>query len=286
MFSRFTDRRIIAAQARFAAVPSGALPGPDSVAGLLLWLKADAILGLNDGDNVTSWVSSEGNAYNFTKPAYVSGFPTYQAGVLNGLPVVRHVGAGSVNKRLNFPHSLAAGHNLSPTSPTMFAVMAWKTATAGLFRRGPGIRQSATIGFGAVRNNGGVAGEYTTALCGINGVSTYVGAHGTGVPEPAGEANGVFFVAEIARVTGSGWGFWVNGVQIGGFSTDLNLTVNADGTPFSTSTFFDTGIAITDGLTREDHDLAEVSLHDHALTALERAQIRASYGQKYAIAVS
>lgn len=248
-------------------------------AGLVLQLKADAIVGLNNGDNVTSWVSSEGNAFTFTKPAYVSGVPTYQTNIVNGKPVVRHVGSASVNKRLTCNNAA-----FFLTNPTHFAVMAWKTATLGLFRRGPGMRPQSTVGYGFSRS-GGTADEYTTALSGIAGVANTVGAHGVGQAEPAREQNGVFFVAEEARVAGLGWGLWINGVQTGGYHTDSNITAGAGLNVYSTSTFFDTGTAITDGLTREDHDLAEVLLYNRNLTNAERNSVRAALGAKYGISV-
>lgn len=247
--------------------------------GLVLALTASSLIGLfNDGDNVTSWTSIEGKV--FTKPAYVAGYPVFKTNIVNGKPVVRHVGSVSIHKRLNCNHA-----DFFQANPTLFAVMAWKTATAGLFRRGPGIRPAANIGYGFDRSFNGTADEYTTALAGVNNVATHVGAHGTGQAEPAREANGIFFVAELARVAGSGWGLWINGVQTGGFAADQNLTLATGANPFSTSAYFDTGTAVTDGLTREDHDLAKVALYNRNLTNAERNSVRATLGAEFAIAV-
>jgi hypothetical protein len=54
------------------------------VAGLVVWLDADAITGLSDTDTVTTWENlAETETYTST------GTPTYHTNVQNGLPVVR-----------------------------------------------------------------------------------------------------------------------------------------------------------------------------------------------------
>ena len=59
---------------------------PDSITNLALWLKADSITGLNDGDTVNTWNDSSTNARNATREL---GAPVYKTNVLNGKPVVR-----------------------------------------------------------------------------------------------------------------------------------------------------------------------------------------------------
>lgn len=59
---------------------------PD-IAGLRVWLKADAITGLNDGDAISTWADSSGNGYDFTqmgdsRPLYKTGIQNGKAGVL------------------------------------------------------------------------------------------------------------------------------------------------------------------------------------------------------------
>ena len=58
---------------------------PD-IAGLQLWLKADAIIGLNDGDAISTWADSSGNAYDFTQTG--DSRPLYKTGIQNGKPGV------------------------------------------------------------------------------------------------------------------------------------------------------------------------------------------------------
>jgi hypothetical protein len=61
---------------------------PDDISGLVLWLDADAIEGLNDGDPVTTWEDQSGNNNDATQSS-ASAKPTYQTNELNGKPIVR-----------------------------------------------------------------------------------------------------------------------------------------------------------------------------------------------------
>ena len=58
--------------------------------GLRLWLEADAITGLNDGDPVATWLDSSTNGSNMAKGDPVG--PTWKTNILNGKPVVRFDG--------------------------------------------------------------------------------------------------------------------------------------------------------------------------------------------------
>lgn len=59
---------------------------PDSITGLVSWLKADAITGLSDGNNVTTWQDS--SAANNDAVSGEVNHPLYQTNVLNSLPIV------------------------------------------------------------------------------------------------------------------------------------------------------------------------------------------------------
>ena len=66
-------------------------PPPGGVGdGLVLWMDAAQIIGLNDGDPVATWVDISGHGNNAAK---TGGSPTYKTGVLNGQPVIRFVRA-------------------------------------------------------------------------------------------------------------------------------------------------------------------------------------------------
>lgn len=59
----------------------------------ILWMKADS-LSLNDGDPVSSWVSSEGNSRNLT--AADAKRPTFKTSIQNSLPAVRFNGSNFI----------------------------------------------------------------------------------------------------------------------------------------------------------------------------------------------
>lgn len=74
----------------------GAAPfSPSDISGLKLWLKADAITGLNDGDAVTTWSDSSGEGDDATQST-AGQKPIYKTAIQNGLAVVRFDGSNDV----------------------------------------------------------------------------------------------------------------------------------------------------------------------------------------------
>ncbi len=61
---------------------------PSKIAGLGLWLNAEKITGLSNGDPVVTWEDQSGNGNDHTQ-ATGSKRPTYRTDVVNGKPVVR-----------------------------------------------------------------------------------------------------------------------------------------------------------------------------------------------------
>ncbi len=78
---------------------------PTDIAGLKLWLKADGIVGLSDGDPIGTWADASGQG-NDAAQATSSKKPTYKTGIVNSLPVVRTDG---VDDEFTLPLNLAAG---------------------------------------------------------------------------------------------------------------------------------------------------------------------------------
>lgn len=72
-----------------SAASFGGSAVPQTISGLYLWVKADAITGKSDSDTVTQWDDSSGNGRHLTE---ATNPPTYQTNELNGLPVVRFDG--------------------------------------------------------------------------------------------------------------------------------------------------------------------------------------------------
>jgi hypothetical protein len=63
-------------------------------AGMQVWLQADSITGLTDGQAVSTWSDSSGNGRNATQPT-AANRPVYKTNIKNGKPVVRFTGTNS-----------------------------------------------------------------------------------------------------------------------------------------------------------------------------------------------
>ncbi len=62
---------------------------PASISGLVLWLKADQITGLSDGDPVSTWLDQSGVGNDGTSSG--SNRPIYKTNIQNSLPAVRFI---------------------------------------------------------------------------------------------------------------------------------------------------------------------------------------------------
>ena len=97
-------------------IPSDAVPfSPADVAGLSMWLKVDS-LSLSDGNAVSTWNDSSGNAKNATGGGGSSN-PTYKTNQVNGYAAVRFDGGDYMS---------LAGMNASGS--TIFFVISGSTA--------------------------------------------------------------------------------------------------------------------------------------------------------------
>lgn len=74
---------------------------PSDLANLQLWLKADAITGLNDGDEVATWADSGPGGRDAT--AVATARATYQTNELNGKPILRFDGSNDTFTIASFP---------------------------------------------------------------------------------------------------------------------------------------------------------------------------------------
>jgi predicted alpha-1,6-mannanase (GH76 family) len=93
VFNNQTYYYVISAVNTVGEGPNSAQAGVNASA-LVTWLKADAITGLNSGAGVAAWADVSGNGDDAVQPFSVSQ-PTYVAGAINGLPVVRFNSANS-----------------------------------------------------------------------------------------------------------------------------------------------------------------------------------------------
>jgi hypothetical protein len=96
---------------------------PDDITGLVVWLKADAIEGLNDDDLFQTWPDSSGNGHDAVTQGEFE-FAQYKTNIISGLPVVRlgHVDGGC---------SLVVGSLPAGFLRTMFFVARKRTPTQG-----------------------------------------------------------------------------------------------------------------------------------------------------------
>lgn len=115
--------------------PSGAF-SPSDLANIRLWLKADAITGLNDNDNISTWEDSSANGYDVTQGTGTKQ-PTYQTNELNSLPVVRFDGGDTLT---NMTSIMSADPSF-----TVFAVAKssdWDAATNDVLNIGDDFTQA------------------------------------------------------------------------------------------------------------------------------------------------
>lgn len=223
---------------------------PSNLPNLALWLKADAITGLTDGQAVATWNDSSGNGRNATQ-ATGSAQPLYKTNIVNGKPVVRFDGNSDY---------LEGTWNLTLTAETVFVVFsytgtayarAWTQSDAGndnaVAGYVPTIRDASTTSWGAVAG-GTIVATVTMAQ------STF----------------GIF----TATHSGSQIANRING----GTAATYNHTLNKTFTRYRAGN--STGANYLQG------DIAEIIVYSRALSTTERQQVEQYLAQKYAITLA
>jgi hypothetical protein len=224
---------------------------PADIAGLSLWLKADAITGKADGDALSQWDDSSGQANHVTQ-ATGAARPTYRTNVLNGKPVVRFDGADDVLSKNPFNTAsglysifvVAKGSGVGFQSP-----VDWDTGS-------PRICQ--------FRYNG--AASFEAIVFSATGNSTDT--------EPV-TATAFSVIALIRRAAEAQ--VYVNGASNG--ATARTGTPNAGLTSVLCIGARGTGLFL-------NGDVAEVAIYEGALSDADRGRVRSYLGTKYGIAVS
>jgi len=145
---------------------------------LKLWLEADTLAGLNDGDTVASWLDLSGNSNDFT--AAGTSKPLFKTNILNGRPAVLFDGVNDVmtGPLLNtFLTAVSGGTIYVVAKPTAItANSATPALNDGIF--GGSVTNSLGM---TLRNNAGVYTYYTWAHDGTNqknALRTFAGPNG------------------------------------------------------------------------------------------------------------
>ena len=227
---------------------------PRAIPGLVFYVDASYITGLNDGDSVTTWSDLSGNGNDATQET-AAAKPVYKVNIINGRPVVRFD---------------ATDDNLVITNG------------GTLFRNKPGGTVIAVVAFNLTGNK-----QYLAALT-PSGAGRIIGAASpgyrildtdgfTGVTFPT-LSTGTFYVLSLIvnapSAQGTGYrdgtaGTTANGGTAGNFSDTSGLRTTL-------------GIASTATL---NGDLAAIVMYDRVLTAIERFRVERYFGSHYGITV-
>lgn len=242
---------------------AGAPFSPDNLANLQLWLEADAITGLSDGDPVSTWLDSSAAGNDVTQSGTAR--PTYKTNIINGLPVVRFDGVD------DYMH-VASALGITTASTVVVVVNIASSSRAG---------SAIKIGDSGISNPDD------------DGWSLGVGAN---THDAAGnEVLGLY--EQVAWIdTNAAWGLGlvvvvmtVNGSDPDFYKDRVNLGFGTSSAPRSpgANTYIGGGAAPVagGGIARFwDDDIAEVLIYSRVLTPTERADIEDYLFAKYALA--
>lgn len=241
---------------------------------LELWLKADAITGLNDGDDVATWADSSSNAYDATEG---TSKPIYKTNILNGKPVVRFVRANS--DRLTIASGFHAESN-NKTGLTVIVVGTTITVAANYFTltNGTGSNNRVTVGQSTTERVSITAGRdsATGSLLSNNNV------------QPLGTFKLISIIADYAGADQVE--LFVNGTNAGrSGGTIASNPGTIPGGPGNTSATNANGnriganIALTQFL---DGDIAEILFYSVAVSSADHTTIKSYLCGKYGFTCS
>ena len=246
---------------------------PDHLPGLRLWLKADAIAGLSDGDAVAAWPDSSGNG-NDASQGVAGKRPTWRANVLGGRPVVRFDGVDD----------FLTGGPIGGAGLTWVAA-ARVTPAAGSVR---GIMD--TAGGGDVAGNGGflVSFEDRGGTAGTNTLGCACRTGTTGTPGDLFRywgRNGSYAAAAFVVVAFSYGAADPRYLKNGADQAPYDAFLGSTGTnAYGASALGYTLGAFGSGSLPVAMDLAEVLVYDSVLGTSERQSVEAYLFSRYAIA--
>lgn len=221
---------------------------PDQISGLRVWYAADAIVGLSDGDPVSTW--EDGTALNVDFTAAGSNRPTYKTNVVNGKPVVRFDGTDD--------SMVATSGSVWTTEAEFFLVLKADND--------PGVsNKNAPAGFGS----SGTAPLYPDGSGDVWVDFASTTTHNAG---PAGVALTSFRLLNVESRAG---GFYVR-VDTVEILADGSNTAAGEPTPLRIGGYGGTNFF--------DGDIAEIAVFDPHLSAPDKAALAAWFKAKYALA--
>lgn len=182
--------------------------------GLQLWLKADAITGLSDGDPVSTWTDQSGNGNDATQQT-AANKPLYKTNIVNGKPVVRFDGTSDL---------LATANTM--VSRTIFAVAELDGAVAA--------------GFNYLVSNGNDFLDIRWQSSG--GLNLYRGNNNTNINDFT-NANGLFFINGVATDAITLGEFHIVSATLGSLATNGGTAQKIEISTYFMSRYWDGDIA-------------------------------------------
>ena len=234
---------------------------PDDVEGLKLWLKADALTGLSDGDTVTTWADSSGLGNDATQ-SDGSKKPIYKVSIINGKPVLRFDGVNDILA------TAAVANSNDAATVIIVAKVTTKTAYGHFVCYGTNLSGSWNF-----RQTG------TTGRLTLSNGETNIGAGAINDSTPDGttaDLQGQGFKVLAGDVTsGNLWTIWENGGEkdtaTETFTLSASEVLTVGGRP-------DLGFL--------NGDIAEVIVFNSALSVSNREGIQTYLGNKYGITIT
>lgn len=219
---------------------------PSQIVGLELWLKADAITGLNDADPVTTWPDSSGKGRDATQ-SVGGNKPAYKVNIVNGKPVVRFNGSSNFMNLPDFLTGFSAGEiflviKLNNDPPTVGSGGLWEFGSAAQASHYPFTDGVIYDAFGTDTRKTTVNPTPTLAAWRLYNVSSASGA----------------------------WTSRLDTTQL--FTTATNTVAWTTAPKFGTSSTF-----FTDG------DIAEILIYSSILSSADRSSLSSFLSSKYAL---
>ena len=224
---------------------------PADIAGLKLWLKADA-LALSDGAAVATWPDSSGSGHNFTQ-ATGANQPLFKTSIINGKPVLRFDGSNDY---------LSNSSVLIPTTSSHYTVISV-------------VKPSATA-VGTILMLGSTAGVQPNILA--HDTTQWFAQHNSG----SGAVYATDATLSIGTPTVVAWDW--NGLNIH-LWRDGTLKNTTGTTTVLATTNNVIGYDTLDALYPWTGDIAEVLFYDSSLSATDRVNVENYLGAKYGITI-